>query len=117
MKPWTNMRRADMNKEKLIVIIPAYEPTREFTDYARRVAAFAEELVVVNDGSGSDYDGIFKEIQAIENVKYITYGENHGKGYALKRAFQYCADTYDDSYACVTADCDGQHDTRDDFCM
>lgn len=102
-----------MDKEKLIVIIPAYEPPREFTDYARRVAEFAGELVVVNDGSGSDYDGIFQEIQTIENVKYITYGENHGKGYALKRAFQYCAEAYDESYACVTADCDGQHDTRD----
>ena len=102
-----------MDKEKLIVIIPAYEPPREFTDYARRVAEFARELVVVNDGSGIDYDGIFKEIQTIENVKYITYGENHGKGYALKQAFQYCADTYDEIYACVTADCDGQHDTRD----
>lgn len=113
MKPWTNMRRADMNKEKLIVIIPAYEPPREFIDYARRVAEFARELVVVNDGSGSDYDGLFKEIQTIENVKYITYGENHGKGYALKQAFKYCADMYDESYACVTADCDGQHDVND----
>ena len=52
-----------MNKENLIVIIPAYEPPREFVDYARRVAEFARELVVVNDGSGSEYDGIFKEIE------------------------------------------------------
>lgn len=102
-----------MNKEKLIVIIPAYEPPREFIDYARRVAEFARELVVVNDGSCSDYDEIFKEIEAIENVKYITYGENHGKGYALKQAFKYCAESYDESYACVTADCDGQHDVDD----
>ena len=102
-----------MNKEKLIVIIPAYEPPREFVDYARRVAEFARELVVVNDGSGSEYDRIFKEIEAIENVKYITYGENHGKGYALKQAFKYCSEAYDESYACVTADCDGQHDVND----
>ena len=45
-----------MNKEKLIVIIPAYEPQREFIDYAKKVAGFAEELVVVNDGSGQKYD-------------------------------------------------------------
>lgn len=102
-----------MNKEKLIVIIPAYEPPREFIDYARRVAEFARELVVVNDGSCSGYDEIFKEIEAIENVKYITYGENHGKGYALKQAFKYCTEKYDESYVCVTADSDGQHDILD----
>ena len=81
-----------MNKEKLIVIIPAYEPPREFIDYARGVAGFAGELVVVNDGSGREYDDVFNEIEAIDNVKYITYGENHGKGYALKQAFKYCAE-------------------------
>ena len=102
-----------MKNEKLIVIIPAYEPPKEFVDYAKRVAEFAGVLVVVNDGSGSDYDGIFEEIAAIENVKYITYGENHGKGYALKQAFKYCSEAYDESYACVTADCDGQHDAQD----
>ena len=102
-----------MKKEKLIVIIPAYEPPREFIDYARGVAVFAGELVVVNDGSSREYDGIFNEIQAIDNVKYITYGENHGKGYALKQAFKYCSEKYDESYVCATADCDGQHDIAD----
>ena len=102
-----------MNKEKLIVIIPAYEPQREFIDYAKKVAGFAEELVVVNDGSGQKYDDIFQEIAKIENIQYITYADNRGKGYALKQAFQYCADTFDESYVCVTADCDGQHDVED----
>lgn len=100
-------------KAKLIVIIPAYEPPREFIDYAREVCGIAEELVVVNDGSSKEYDGVFNEIAAIENVKLIAYGENHGKGYALKEAFKYCVDTYDESYVCVTADCDGQHAIED----
>lgn len=102
-----------MSKEKLIVIIPAYEPPRDFIDYAKRVAEFAKELVIVNDGSGPEYDDIFQTIEAIENVKYISYGKNHGKGYALKEAFRYCAETYEESYVCVTADCDGQHDVED----
>ena len=102
-----------MNKEKLIVIIPAYEPPREFIGYARQVAGYAEKLVVVNDGSGGEYDGILKEIEAIENVKYITYGENRGKGYALKQAFKYCAESFGEDCICVTADCDGQHDVED----
>ena len=102
-----------MNTEKLIVIIPAYEPPKEFIDYAKKVAGFAKTLVVVNDGSGSEYDGIFKEISAIENVAYITYETNRGKGYALKEAFRYCAETYDEGDVCVTADCDGQHAVED----
>ena len=102
-----------MNKEKLIVIIPAYEPPREFIDYARQVASFAGELVVVNDGSSREYNAVFNQIESIENVKYITYAENHGKGYALKQAFKYCTEKYDESYVCVTADCDGQHDILD----
>ena len=102
-----------MKKDKLIVIIPAYEPPREFIGYAKEVTSFAGELVVVNDGSSSEYDSVFNEIAAIENVKYITYGENHGKGYALKQAFKYCVEKYDEDYICVTADCDGQHDRTD----
>lgn len=104
-----------MDQKKLIVIIPAYEPPREFIDYARKVAALVGELVVVNDGSTREYDAIFEEIAEAENVRYIAYGENHGKGYALKQAFQYCADTYGEGYVCVTADCDGQHAIADIF--
>lgn len=102
-----------MKREKLIVIIPAYEPPTEFIDYAKKVADFAGELVVVNDGSSSDYDKVFGEIEKIPNVKYITYGENHGKGYALKQAFKYCSEAHGDDCVCVTADCDGQHDVAD----
>lgn len=102
-----------MNKENLIVIIPAYEPPTEFIDYAKQVSAFTKKLVVVNDGSSREYDGVFREIQAIENVQYITYESNHGKGYALKQAFAYCAENFDDSDVCVTADCDGQHAIAD----
>jgi len=106
-------RKDFMKNEKLIVIIPAYEPPREFIDYAKNVAGFAKELVVVNDGSSAEYDDVFNEIEKIENVKYITYGENHGKGYALKEAFRYCSEAYGEGYVCVTADCDGQHDAKD----
>lgn len=81
---------SDKMKENLVVVIPAYEPTEEFIGYAARVAGFARRLVVVNDGSGRDYDGIFESLSKIENVTYLSYPENHGKGYALKYAMSYC---------------------------
>lgn len=102
-----------MKNEKLIVVIPAYEPPVEFVDYAKEVAKTAKTLVVVNDGSCAEYDEVFEKIARLENVKYITYGENHGKGYALKRAFSYCVKNYGEDHVIVTADCDGQHAIAD----
>ena len=99
--------------ENLIVIIPAYEPPREFIDYAREVAGYCKRLVVVNDGSNESFNGVFEEIAAIENVDYLTYGENHGKGYALKHAFRHCVDSFCPDDVIVTADCDGQHKIKD----
>lgn len=104
---------SSMNNEKLIVIIPAYEPPREFIDYAKEVASFAGALVVVNDGSGREYDAVFEEIERIENVVYLTYETNRGKGFALKHAFKYCSERYGDDFVCVSADCDGQHKIKD----
>lgn len=103
------------SKENLIVIIPAYEPPEAFVDYAREVSAYAKRLVVVNDGSRSEFDATFEKIAAIENVDYLTYGENHGKGYALKYAFKFCCENFDKDDIIVTADCDGQH-TIPDVC-
>ena len=102
-----------MYTQKPVVIIPAYEPPREFIEYAAQVADIAKALIVVNDGSGPEYDGIFEKIAKIENVTYITYDENHGKGYALKKALRYCTEYYEEADICVTADCDGQHNISD----
>ena len=100
-------------KDNLIVIIPAYEPPTEFVSYAREVASFAKALVVINDGSKDEYNPIFDEIAKIENVSYLTYEGNHGKGYALKTAFKYCLEHFDPEDVLVTADCDGQHRIKD----
>jgi len=99
--------------EDLVVIIPAYEPPQEFVEYAREVAGFAEKVIVVNDGSSAEYNNVFEPISNIDNVHYISYAENQGKGYALKTAFQYAVDNLPEDKILVTADCDGQHTTKD----
>ena len=100
-------------KENLVVIIPAYEPPREFVEYARRVASLSRALIVVNDGSGAEFDERFAAIAEIDNVHYLTYGSNHGKGYALKYAFKYAGENFPADTVLVTADCDGQHSIKD----
>ena len=102
-----------MYTQSPVVIIPAYEPPQDFIGYAGQVANIAKALIVINDGSGPEYDGIFEEIAKIENVTCIICGKNHGKGYALKKALQHCAEYYDEADICVTVDCDGQHGISD----
>ncbi|MBO5262252.1 MAG: glycosyltransferase [Clostridia bacterium] len=70
-------------------------------------------MVVVNDGSNENYNYVFDAISQIENVTYLTYGENHGKGYALKTAFRYCVENFEKNDTIITADCDGQHKIED----
>ncbi len=48
-------------------------------------------------------------------MTYLSYSENHGKGYALKAAFKYCTDNFDENDIIITADCDGQHKVKDIF--
>ena len=102
------------NKQNTIVIIPAYEPPRALIDYVKDLISFgASGIVVVNDGSGKTYSKIYEEIASLDKCVVLDYGENRGKGYALKYAFEYCKKNYDESCVFVTADCDGQHLSRD----
>ena len=98
---------------RLIVVIPAYEPPEEFIAYAKGVVQSAKLLVVVNDGSGPEFDPIFETISALPHTVYLHYPKNHGKGYALKTALAYITEHYGDDDIIVTADCDGQHKTAD----
>ena len=101
------------SSENLIVVIPAYEPTNELVDYVRTLSKSAAHIVVINDGSGEAYAEIFAKISAIEGTVCLEYGENRGKGYALKHAFSYCAEHFSDDDIIVTADADGQHKACD----
>ena len=95
------------------IIIPAYEPDE-------RLIALLDDLgknnlkniIIVNDGSGSEYDQVFSEVEnrlkTMDGV-ILTHEVNKGKGRALKTAFEYVLDNYDNAVGVVTADSDGQH--------
>ena len=96
------------------VIIPAYEPDA-------RLLGLIEELnksglgpvIVVNDGSeGAEYKEIF-EGASQRGARLLTHAVNMGKGRALKDAFNYCLNEYDDLLGVINADSDGQHTTED----
>lgn len=96
-----------------IAVMPAYEPPEAFRDYAEQVLQVTDVLVVVNDGSGKEYDSVFERIGKLEGATVLSYDKNMGKGHALKTAFSYCLEKYAPEDVIVTADCDGQHAVTD----
>ena len=95
------------------IVIPSYEPDERLISLLKDLkAAGIGPVIIVNDGSGTEYDEIFEQAEKLIEVsggKYISYRPNKGKGRALKTAFSYIAENYPDALGCVTADSDGQH--------
>jgi glycosyltransferase involved in cell wall biosynthesis len=96
---------------KRIALIPAYKPDKMMIDLLNRLSENGFEIVVVNDGSGSNYDSLFKEAEAFAHV--ISHKENKGKGAALKTGLEYINAHFEAPFVIVTADADGQHRIED----
>lgn len=99
---------------KPIIIIPAYKPPASLINLIEHVVSEGHTVVVVNDGSGSEYDWIFQKL-ALHQVHLIAHGINLGKGQALKTAFNYVLTQFPGVPGVVTADADGQHLAHDIF--
>lgn len=93
---------------KKIILIPAYEPDSKLINLVDSLKD-KYSIVVVNDGSSSEL--IFNQIKDYAHI--ISYEENKGKGYALKKGMSYIKENFnkDDILLCV--DADGQHSVKD----
>ncbi len=93
-----------MNALNCVVVIPTYNNAGTVAQVISDVAAYSDNILVVNDGSTDDTAQI---LSSFSNIRTISCEKNRGKGYALKLALKTAAETgYD--YA-VTIDADGQH--------
>lgn len=95
------------------IIIPAYEPDDRMIVLLKEFEkADLGQVILVNDGSGKDYDKLFEDalniIKPIGGV-LLRHEQNCGKGKALKTAFEYVLNNCKDAIGVVTADSDGQH--------
>ena len=98
------------------LIIPCYEPDDRLISLLQALSANGfTNIVLVNDGSSSEYDHYFSDAQNIYNCTVLTHFKNLGKGRALKYAFNYCLQNDAKLIGCVTADSDGQHIPEDIF--
>lgn len=94
------------------VIIPAYHPDERLWKLATDVLDRGYRLIVVDDGSGSDYAHIFDGLDS--RTILLRHPKNQGKGAAIKTGLAHVQTLTADSPADCTAvvgimDADGQH--------
>lgn len=76
-----------MNQYTALVLVPAYNAAGYLPELIVRIKKYVcdEHLLIINDGSTDESAAILKE----HNVKHISFGQNCGKGAALKAGFEY----------------------------
>ena len=104
----------ELQNTRTAVLIPAYRPNHALTGVVRALRAEqVEPIVVVNDGSGPEFEPIFAELSAMAGVTVVRHAINLGKGAALKTGINYILAGMGDFAGIVTADADGQHHPDD----
>jgi glycosyltransferase involved in cell wall biosynthesis len=93
------------------ILIPAYEPDEQLILLTKQLKEAGFTIVVVDDGSGPDYQKIFDEVRGMAHV--VAHTHNRGKGAALKTGMVYIRDHLPESEHFITCDADGQHRVED----
>jgi glycosyltransferase involved in cell wall biosynthesis len=107
-----------MKTSNIILLIPAYKPGHNLVSLVNAIARLdreniLSEIVVIDDGSGNEFNGVFNEIAKLDRVTVLQHAINLGKGAALKTGFNYVLVHSPQLNAVVTADADGQHTPED----
>jgi cellulose synthase/poly-beta-1,6-N-acetylglucosamine synthase-like glycosyltransferase len=71
-------------EKKIIVGLPAYNEERTIASIVLRVAEYADEVIVVNDGSTDKTEKLAK----LAGAEVISHKTNKGYGSAIKRYFR-----------------------------
>ena len=95
-----------MNVLSSVILVPTYKPPREFLEFVEELHRSFKNIVIVNDGSGREYQDIFNALGTMGIV--LEQEKNTGKGSALKRGLRHIREHHR-GRGVVTADSDGQH--------
>lgn len=90
-----------------IVIIPAYQPDENLVSLVEELQKKGLQSIVVDDGSGENYQPLFKRIKEIGLV--LSHPKNYGKGAAIKTALTFVRQELWDCQVVGIMDADGQH--------
>ena len=108
------MKEISKAVQDAVILIPSLEPDGRLPAYIRELeqSGFGR-IVVVDDGSGEDYQPVFREVGEIPRTTVLRHEVNQGKGVALKTGYRFI-ETLDESIkGVITADSDGQHTVKD----
>ncbi|MBA3011443.1 MAG: bifunctional glycosyltransferase family 2/GtrA family protein [Proteobacteria bacterium] len=102
-----------MNKP--LVLIPVYKPDQQILSHIiEQVRRFdIAGILLVNDGSGPEYDAVFAYLTAAYEITLLEHGRNLGKGAALRTGFAHINQHNVLCSHVITMDADGQHLPRD----
>ena len=95
------------------IILPSYKPDEKLKKTVTDLEeAGFHDIIVVDDGGGSEYNHFFDELRERESCTVLVHPENRGKGAALKTAFKWYTENRN-GIGVVTVDGDGQHFPKD----
>ena len=102
-----------MRPQDCCVLIPSLSPDERLPAYVQELLAADFQLIlVVDDGSASQYQPIFEEIATWDRCHVLHHEVNRGKGAALRTGFAYIQE-HTAIEGIITADSDGQHTVPD----
>lgn len=107
MENYFNIKQR-LEKLNCVVLIPTYNNAGTLLQVIDDVRRYANDIMVVNDGSTDNTDDL---LATQSDLRVIAYERNRGKGYALKRGLREAA-RIGYAYA-ITIDSDGQHYAND----
>lgn len=96
------------DQHKATVLIPTYNNAGSLAAVLRDVLTYTNCVLVVNDGSTDD---TLQVLEQFPQVQLVSYTQNRGKGFALRKGFAKALELGFD-YA-ITLDADGQHFAKD----
>ena len=105
------MENLNYPRNDTYILIPSYKPDNLLIELLVKLKEAGFDSIVVNDGSGEEYDPIFK--QAEEYATVLAHEVNRGKGAALRLGFTYINLTSKHHNFVITCDSDGQHAVKD----
>ena len=98
----------------VVFLIPAYKPGQGLLSIVDDLYQDSSaKIVVVNDGSGAEFEALFAELGNKQYVDLVVHEKNRGKGAALKTGMSYVLSSYPQADGVVTLDADGQHKVQD----
>ena len=102
-----------MEKNAISIILPSYKPDDKLISTVDGlIKAGFDDIIVVDDGSGAEFNSYFDSVREMVGVTVLVHSENRGKGAALKTAFNWYMFNRSGK-GVITVDGDGQHRTQD----